>query len=237
MFHIVFTLLFSTMLFQQEKIPVPLDAAPYTSADVITDEETNEKFICDQIHVIFAEDISRSEQLAVLLRISGKIVGGIPDMNIYQISFPNPKRSLKRQRDVISKLEKNPRLLHVDARKEKSQTVEHIEIEMKQPERKGEINIQPQERIVVEKKNEIQEILEQNRESLLSCKKKKSTGRAEILFRLTINPEGQIKQVKVLTSTVKDELLLNCLEYKIRQWTGFSANGKFDRQVEFTFMF
>jgi hypothetical protein len=233
----IVTLLFTLILFQQEKIPVPLEEAPYTSADVVIDKESEEKFICDQIQVIFADNITRSEQLAVLLRISGKIVGGIPDMNIYQISFPNPKRSLKRQRDVISKLQKNQRLLHVDARKGKSQTIEPIEIEVKQPERKGEINMQPQERIVVEKKNEIQEILEKNREGLLICKKKKSTGAGEILFRLTINPEGQIKQVKVLTSTMKDELLLNCLEYKIRQWTGFPANGKFDRQVEFTFMF
>jgi len=231
----MFSLLFSP---QQDKIPIPVAEAPYTATDIVIDETTGEKIICDQLVVVFAEDITRSEQLNVLLQISGKVVGGNPDMNLYHISFPNRRRSLSTQNTIIKKLDKNPRIEHVSARKEKNNNVAHIEIEMKNPERKGEINMSATGRNFVEKKDAMQEILDTNRETLLSCKRKKGIRNGEILFRLTINPQGELKEVKVLQSNIRDKNFLNCLEYKIRQWTGFpEQSGDFDRQVEFTFKF
>jgi len=223
---------------QQDRIPIPVTEAPYAAADVVVDEDSGEKIICDQLVIVFAEDITRSEQLNVLLQISGKVVGGNPDMNIYHISFPNRRRSLSTQNNIIKKLNKNPRIEHVSARKEKSDIVGTIEIEMKQPERKGEINMSAEGRHYTEKKDELQEVLDANRETLLSCKRNKGIRKGDILFRLTISPEGELKEVKILQSNIKDKIFLNCLEYKIRQWTGFpSQNGDFDRQVEFTFKF
>jgi hypothetical protein len=236
---VAFILLIITGLSASEKIPVPQESAPYSEKFVREDEAGGDQIICNQLVVVFTEDVTRTEQQMLLQKINGEIVGGVPEMDIYQIRIPNPDASISKVKMISSEITKHKHVAHAGPRKVPTGMINKIDIKRTKPvKRMGTLDMAPAERAAPEEEDAMVSKLTEHKKNLHSCLKSASTHHGFIEYRITINPAGQVTGIKVLKSNFRDKNLKDCLAFKMRKWDDFPLYTKnYDRQLEFTFKF
>jgi len=232
-------LMMSSLALSSDKIPVPKESADYSERYVFRDPDSGDNIICNQIVVVFTEDVTSSEQKQALNKIGGKIIGGIPDMDMYQVEIENKELNLKKVERVCLELEKNKKVIHASARKLPTGKIKKIELEHAKPVRRtGELDLAPAERAAPIEEDEMVTVLEAHKTTLFECLNKSDLKHGSIEYRITVNKAGQVTKTKALASSFTDKNLKDCLAHKIRRWKGFPEYEKdYDRQLEFTFKF
>jgi len=222
-----------------DKIQLPSETAQYSEKYVKEDSVSGDLIITNQIVAVFREDVTREMQEKLLRNINGKVIGGIPSMDIYQIGIPNNSASLERAKQLCKQLSKNEYVVHARPRKVPTGSVEKIDLENKPSvKRVGQLDLAPGERSEPVEKDEFVLTIEKHKVNLYNCIKKTPQLHGEIEYRIKVNPEGSVVEIKVLKSSVKKQQILDCLSYKIGKWDDFPENsGEFNRQLEFVFKF
>lgn len=235
----IFLLIFYSLAMGLDKIPIPRESADYSEKYIIQDPESGDDIICNQIVIVFSEDINSTEQKNILKKISGNIIGGIPVMDMYQVRIQNNDVSLKKVERICGELEKNKKVVHASPRKLPTGNIHKIELEnMKPVRRRGQLDLAPAERAAPEKEDKMVTTLQMHKANLYSCLKSTAIKQGSIEYRITINPSGKVTHIKILKSTFNDKNLKDCLSHKIRKWDDFPGFEKdYDRQLEFTFQF
>ena len=243
---VIYICMICVILYANNKIPIPDSAAVYDEKDIITDPETGDKIITNQLVMIFDQEVSFNQQKNILKSFSGKIAGGIPDMNVYHIQVNNAS-SISNIKSLCRSLEKNRYVLYASPRIITKSKVKKMKINGDNTiERKGSLNleVENQSKNGTESKgvNKIQDILIANRGELIGCVKRKynlsASYHGTILFRIAIMKTGEVSQVDILKSSVKDKIITNCLKNKIRKWKNFPKHSKkTNMQIDFTFKF
>ena len=227
------------LVFASDKIPVPTESADYSQKYVKKDTDTGDEYVCDQLVMVFIEDITREQQDKILKGINGKIIGGIPSMDMYQIAISNPSISLDHVNKLCQDLEKKKEIVHASPRKLPSGNINKIDMsKTKMVKRRGNLDLAPAERAAPEEEDEIVTTLSNYKSQLYSCLKNNKNVHGTIEYRITINPAGQVSDLKVLNSSLEDKILLDCFAYQIRKWDDFPEHTKqYDRQLDFSFKF
>ena len=96
-------LIVAVILANNNRIPIPNKPATYKKNDIINDSETGDKIVNNQLILIFDENVSELQQKNILQSFGGKIVGGVPEMEVYHILFNNQYSSLLRNRKICKK--------------------------------------------------------------------------------------------------------------------------------------
>ena len=232
-------LMLSLPALSSDKIPVPKESADYSERYVFRDPDSGDNIICNQIVIVFSEDVTSAEQKNVLNKIGGIIIGGIPDMDMYQVRIENKELNLKKVERVCQELKKNKKVIHASVRKLPTGEIKKIELENAKPVRRtGELDLEPAERAAPIEEDEMVTILEAHKTTLFECLNKLDLKHGSIEYRITVNKAGQVIKTKVLSSSFSDKNLKDCLAHKIRRWEGFpDYENDYDRQLEFTFKF
>jgi len=236
---IVVIFLIFGFVFASDKIPVPAESADYNQKYIKKNTDSGDEFVCDQIVMVFIDNITREQQNTILNGIKGKIVGGIPSMDMYQVTIPNPSISLDYINKICRDLEKKKEVIHASPRKLPSGNIDKIDMsKTKKVKRRGQLDLAPAERAVPEEEDEMAATLSKYKSQLYSCLKNKTNLHGTIEYRITINPAGKVSDLKVLNSSLQDKKLLDCFAYQIRKWDDFPEHTKqYDRQLEFSFKF
>jgi hypothetical protein len=208
------------------RIPIPENSAPVEDDFIIVDPKTGEQIVCNQILMIFKTGVIQKEQEFILASIPGKIIGGIPSMQIYQILIENPGCTVDKIKQICDKVLQDEPFQKIDA-----------DALVK---RKSNLDIEPTERLnISDNSNSIEYTLNLHRNTLTTCQKQirqnfpQSHG--EILFRIYLSPSGEVTKVKTLKSDLKNDKIINCFEYKIGCWNEFPKEPqKYERQFEFS---
>jgi hypothetical protein len=236
--YMILLMLYS-LAFSSDKIPVPRESADYSERYVFRDPESGDNIICNQIVIVFSEDVTSAEQKNILNKIGGKIIGGIPDMDMYQVGIENKDLNLKKVERVCQELKKNKKVIHASARKLPSGEIKKIQLGNAKPVRRtGQLDLEPAERAAPPEEDEMVTVLEAHKTTLFECLNKSDLKHGSIEYRITVNKAGQVTKTKILKSSFRDKILKDCLAHKIRGWEGFPEYEKdYDRQLEFTFKF
>ena len=140
----LFFIVLCTIAMASDKIPIPKESADYSQKYVVQDPESGDDVICNQIYIVFTEDVTSTEQKSIIKNINGALIGGIPAMDMYQIEIRNNEKSLKKVDGICSKLQKNKKVIHAAARKVPTGNIDKIEVETSKPvRRRGQLDMEP----------------------------------------------------------------------------------------------
>lgn len=223
---------------QTDQIPIPQNRAAIDPAYVVLDNNLSEEIVTNQLLLLFKKDVTGSNQKRIIDRVGGRIIGGVPDMNIYQIGIVNSRKSVEYIRAVCNQLEEEDAVISATPRRADEDKVQKVSIDKAPaPKRQGTLQMNAVGR---EEKSQdqpgIDEIINNHRPDLSSCIKNRKSSGQEILFRISISPAGQVTEVKALKSEITDRKILDCLIYRIKKWNDFPPEDRpYDRQVEFSF--
>ena len=237
-FVVVFYLVVSSA-FAQNRLPIPEQKAEIDKIYVIKNRSGDEKIVSNQVLIVFKQDVSAADQNRAIYRVNGKLVGGIPAMEIYQVEIANPAKSLDVVESVITTLTKDPSVVHAAVRKADYEGFPKINLKTALPEGRRDLGkIDTGERGGVKRETDpVDEVLAKHRPTLYNCVKNSGMS-GQVTFRIRINPAGDVTRVKILKSNVKKKTLTDCMQYKIKKWDGFpKQKQKQARQVDFTFKF
>lgn len=212
---------------------------------IVIDPSTGEKVYTDQLMVAFKESVEEKERKIILDNYDIKIMSSAPSLNIYHVAFLNPESNLSRLYKKRDLLERNPKILYVFPRKHLSFAETNAELVKDQPvQRSGEITLTqlngPSQQY---KPKTVDDAINQHHQALTSCidRKKRLSKKyhGKISFRLTLSAGGDVTNVHVTKSTVRDKQLVSCLAGKISDWRDFPADPKKrpNRTVKFSFEF
>jgi len=233
-------LIFITNLFSVvERIPVPEKSADIDKNYITLDSVSGENIACNQILLVFQTNVTRQQQEKILSSIDGAIIGGVPSLDIYQVSIPNPDCSANKVLQICERLQRNLMIVVASPRKENDERFSKVNTKT-YIKRKSSLDMEATDRVMEPADtNSITSTMEKKRQTLADCQKQirkfypKKHG--ELLFRIYLSPLGAVTKVKTLKSDLKDDKIIHCFEYKMGTWDGFpEENMKFERQVEFT---
>ena len=234
---------FLTVLIGADRIPVPQKPVNYKAHDLIDDPSGEGMLVCNQLLIAFKKDIGRQQQERLLASIGAEVIGGMPDIDVYQVLFDNPTRSIQHFREVYETIRVADDILFVMPRRV-SATASGSFISDKTSAdmvRRGALNLQPVSRKSgISATGTYDEIIASHRPGLMACVQKKSrlfrnlSGRVE--FLLNINSSGAVTHVSITNSSFRNRKLLACLKNKIRRWRNFPKLST-DSKTELRFMF
>jgi hypothetical protein len=248
-FLIVFALfILSGQLFaRNDKLDIPSEYAPVNPARLLLDPQTGEQFAADMVLVAFKPHADRRSQESALARIDGQVIGGMPSLDIYQVSFNNPDGSIDNYQNIRNQLARDSNILFVLPRKvaasaQKKRESADIDDAIISVSRRGSLSLTSTERGLQQRQNQsVQDIIASHSKGLSAClerSKRIGTIHGTILFRVTISANGSVHEARVVTSTKKDRYILSCMLNKIRKWKNFPKhNGENIYQVDFNFDF
>jgi phosphoribosylformylglycinamidine (FGAM) synthase PurS component len=237
--------LFVIIFSNQDRIPIPHKSLKIEEKDIITDPETGDKILANQIIIIFNDQVTANQQKNILKDIKGEVVGGIADENVYYIAVTNTSSSASKIKKLCENLLKNTLILYASPRiisVNRTQKIEYAE----EIERKGIINLDIDDsdanRGKTEGKSSIYDILLANRGQLINCLRRQynlsDDYHGSFLFRIFITQSGGIDDVYILESNIKDEIVRNCLKNKIKKWNNFPQHShRNNMQIEFRLKF
>jgi len=227
---------------ENNRIPIPEQSAPIEEIYIVEDMESGDKIVCNQILMIFKNDVTLEEQESILSSIRGKVIGGLPSMQIYQVLIDNPACTAAKVAQICENVVKNNNVIHATPRKIRSYSLQKIEADAN-VKRKSKLDIEATDRAIIpDNSNTIEYSLELHRNTLNTCQKQirklYPNRHGEILFRIYLSPLGEVNKVKTLKSDLKDDKIINCLEYKMGTWRDFPQEPQnYERQVDFTFKY
>ncbi len=234
---------FITVLVGADRIPIPQKPVNYKTQDLIDDPSGEGMLVCNQLLIAFKKDIDRQHQERLLASIGAEVIGGMPDIDVYQVLFDNPTRSIQHFRKVYETIRLADDILFVMPRRvaasaSGSLASDKISTDM---ERRGALNLQPVSRKTgISATGTYDEIIASHRPGLMACVQKKSrlfrnlSGRVE--FLLNINSRGAVTHVSITKSSFRNRKLLACLKNKISCWRNFPKLSS-DSKTELYFMF
>jgi len=212
--------------------------AVYKQGDIISDPENGNTVVCNQLQIIFKENINENQRISAVKSANGSIIGYLQDLNIYQIGIPNLKCDFTELKRVREKLARHQAVYQVSYRAVEGSGLQEIDVGKLKTKRQGQLDLQPAVRTQEEKPSEVELILAKNKSTLHGCTQQFPGVHGQVEFRMIINPDGSIKEVQVLQSTVDNKKLTECMKYKIGKWNDFPQEPKgFDRNLEFSFRF
>ncbi|MFC2088547.1 AgmX/PglI C-terminal domain-containing protein [Calditrichota bacterium] len=242
---IILLLTLQSYLFAGNRIPIPAKQIPYNKSDVITNPINGEKFVHNQLLVVFEPIISVQQQNEILESIDGKVVGGSPGFDIYQIAFENPEKSFSKLAQVQLQLEKNKHIVYAMPQNVDEQLVDKNRklIASVSSQRTGQLMTENYRRKFSSRySNEIQNTINRHWTDLNTCVEQLNqivdSYHGKIKFKITVAPEGDVKYARVFETNIRNKQLTICMLQKIRRWEDFpKIRGSENRQVEFEFVF
>jgi phosphoribosylformylglycinamidine (FGAM) synthase PurS component len=237
--------LFTVILAKDDRIPIPNGSPKVEEKDIITDPETGDKIVSNQVIIIFQDNVTAKQQKSVLKELNGEVIGGIPGENVYYIEVDNESSSAAKIKNICEKLQQNSFILYASPRvisMNKNLKMNHVE----EIERKGVINLDIDEKNDTQGKTEgentIYDILLANRGQLVSCLRRQynlsDNYHGSFLFRIFITRSGGIADVYILESNIKDDIVRNCLKNKIKKWNNLPKHShRNNMQIEFRLKF
>ncbi len=242
---LVLIILVSQFLFAGNRIPIPNKQISYNKNDVIKNPKTGEKLVCNQLLVVFDPAIQKPKQEQILKSIHGKVVGGLPSFEIYQITFKNENKSYSELAKVISKLENNKNILFVMPQKtEKGNSTGTKDlVSSVNSERTGGLNSKNLKRkSSTGSSNKVQNTINGHWPGLNACVEKQNriveTLHGKILFTLVVTPKGVVKSARINSSSIRNKKITSCMLTKIRKSRDFpKTKGTENRKIDFEFAF
>jgi len=215
------------------------------AANVITDPSSGEKMYADQLMLAFKENVSDQIKDRIFDEYGLEPISRYPSLNIYHVTFSNPRARLSKLQKTQEKLQHNPKVLYVYPCKltiftdTANYTVKDHSIK-----RTGKISLSFANLDQTSTKPKtVSEAINKHSGSLLYCIEKKQrlieNYHGSISFKLTISPSGEVIKARATKSSVKDRGLIGCLVNRMLQWRDFPEQSSKAGNwiVEFSFDF
>ena len=213
--------------------------------NVILDPSSGEKMYADQLMLAFKEDVSDQIRDRIFTEYGLEPISRYPSLNIYHVTFSNPRARLAKLQSTRDKLKHNPKIMYVYPCKLTifSDSANYIAKDHV-IKRSGEIalNLADLDQTQAKPKT-VKEAITTHSGSLLYCVEKKQrlikNFHGSILFRLTISPTGEVIKAKATRSSAQDRGLIGCLVNRMLSWRGFpeQSSKAGNWTVEFSFDF
>jgi hypothetical protein len=215
------------------------------ATNVVTDPSSGEKMYADQLMLAFKDDISDQIKDRIFVEYGLEPISRYPSLNIYHVTFSNPRGRLSKLQKTQEKLQHNPKVLYVYPCKltiftdSANYTAKDHSIK-----RSGEISLsfsgldQPST-----KPKTVNDAIKKHSGSLFYCIEKKQrlieNFHGSIAFRLTVSPSGEIIKARATKSSVNDRGMVGCLVNRMLQWRDFpeQSSKAGNWTVEFSFDF
>jgi hypothetical protein len=215
------------------------------AANVIVDPASGEKMYADQLMLAFKEDVSDQVKDHIFAQYNLQPISRYPALNIYHVTFANPRSRLNKLLKTQEKLQHNPKVLYVYPCKLTIFTDSATYIAKDHSiKRSGQISISFANLDQTSTKPKtVNDAIEKHSGSLFYCIEKKrrliENFHGSISFKLTISPSGEVIQAKATKSSVEDRGLIGCLVNRMLQWRDFpeQSTKAGNWVVEFTFDF
>jgi len=213
--------------------------------NVVTDPSSGEKMYADQLMLAFKEDVSDQIKDRIFLEYGLEPISRYPSLNIYHVTFSNPRARLGKLQKTQEILQHNPKILYVYPCKLTIFTDSANYVAKDHSiKRSGEISLSFSglDQTSVKPKT-VQEAITSHSAALFYCIEKKQRliedFHGSISFKLTISPTGDVIKARATKSSVKDRGLIGCLVNRMLQWRGFpeQSSKAGNWVVEFAFDF
>ena len=212
---------------------------------VVLDPKTGEKVYANQLMLAFKEGVSEQVKETIFKEYSLTPLTSSPSLNIYQVSFENPRARYSKLRKTRQQLQQNPKILYVYPCKLEFYTDSASGLlANKDVQRKGEITLNNSTLNGNQyRPKTVNETISQHQGGLSSCIEKKrrlkENYHGSVSFVLSVTPAGEVDQVRITKTSDKDKQLLSCFLKKIKNWRDFPENGNKSGNwtVEFSFNF
>jgi hypothetical protein len=215
------------------------------AANVITDPSSGEKMYADQLMLAFKDDVSDQIKDRIFLEYGLEPISRYPSLNIYHVTFSNPRARLGKLQKTQEKLQHNPKILYVYPCKLTifTDTANYVAKDHS-IKRSGQISLSfsDLDQSSVKPKT-VHEAITTHSAALFYCIEKKQrlikNFHGSITFKLTISPTGDVIKARATKSSVKDRGLIGCLVNRMLQWRDFPEQSAKAGNwiVEFSFDF
>jgi hypothetical protein len=215
------------------------------AANVIIDPASGEKMYADQLMLAFKEDVSDQIKDRIFNQYGLEPISRYPSLNIYHVTFSNPRARLSKLQKTQEKLQHNPKVLYVYPCKLTifTDSAKYIASDHS-IKRSGEISLSFANLDQTSMKPKtVNEAINKHSGSLFYCIDKKQrlmeNYHGSISFKLTISPSGEVIKARSTKSSVKDRGLIGCLVNRMLQWRDFpeQSSEAGNWTVEFSFNF
>lgn len=215
------------------------------ATNVVTDPVSGEKMYADQLMLAFKEDVTDQIKDRIFAEYGLEPISRYPSLNIYHVTFANPRGRLSKLQKTQEKLQHNPKVLYVYPCKLTIFTDSANYIAKDHSvKRSGEISLSfaGLDQTSVKPKT-VNDAIKKHSGSLFYCIEKKQrlieNFHGSISFRLTISPSGGVIKAKATKSSVNDRGLVGCLVNRMLQWRDFpeQSTKAGNWTVEFSFDF
>jgi len=215
------------------------------ATNVIVDPSSGEKMYADQLMLAFKEDVSDRVKDHIFDQYGLQPISRYPSLNIYHVTFANPRARLSKLQKTQEKLEHNPKILYVYPCKLTIFTDSAKYIAKDHSiRRSGEISLSfANIDQTSTKPKTVNDAIKNHSGSLFYCIDKKQrlmeNYHGSISFKLTISPSGEVIKARATKSSVEDRGLIGCLVNRMLQWRDFPEQSTKSGNwiVEFTFDF
>lgn len=241
----VLILLFFGLSFAGEDPKSDDNSKEEMATNVIVDPASGEKMYADQLMLAFKEDVSDPVKDRIFDQYGLKPISRYPSLNIYHVTFANPRARLSKLQKTQEKLQHNPKVLYVYPCKLTIFTDSAKYIAKDHAiKRTGEISLSFANLDQTNTKPKtVNDAIRNHSGSLFYCIDKKQrlieNFHGSISFKLTISPSGEVIKARATKSTIQDRGLIGCLVNRMLQWRDFPEQSSKAGNwiVEFTFDF
>jgi hypothetical protein len=215
------------------------------AANVVIDPSSGEKMYADQLMLAFKEDVSDQIKDRIFVEYGLEPISRYPSLNIYHVTFSNPRARLNKLQKTQEKLQHNPKILFVYPCKLTIFTDSANYIAKDHSlKRSGEISLSfaGLDQTSVKPKT-VNDAINKHSGSLYYCIEKKQrlikNYHGSVSFKLTISPSGEVIKARATKSSVEDRGLVGCLVNRMLQWRDFPEQSTKAGNwiVEFSFAF
>jgi hypothetical protein len=215
------------------------------AANVIVDPASGEKMYADQLMLAFKEDVSDQVKDRIFDQYGLQPISRYPSLNIYHVTFANPRARLNKLQKTQEKLQHNPKVLYVYPCKLTIFTDSAKYIAKDHSiKRTGEISLSfANLDQTTTKPKTVNDAIKKHSGSLFYCIDKKQrlmeNFHGSLSFKLTVSPSGEVIKARATKSSVEDRGLIGCLVNRMLQWRDFPEQSTKAGNwiVEFTFDF
>jgi len=197
------------------------------AANVVTDPSSGEKMYADQLMLAFKDDVSDQIKDRIFVEYGLEPISRYPSLNIYHVTFSNPRGRLNKLQKIQEKLQHNPKILYVYPCKLTIFTDSANYIAKDHSiKRSGEISLSFSglDQTSMKPKT-VNDAIRKHSGSLFYCIEKKQRlvedFHGSISFKLTISPSGEVIKARATKSSVQDRGLVGCLVNRMLQWRDF----------------
>ena len=215
------------------------------AANVVTDPSSGEKMYADQLMLAFKDDVSDQIKDRIFVEYGLEPISRYPSLNIYHVTFANPRGRLSKLQKTQEKLQHNPKVLYVYPCKLTIFTDSANYIAKDHSiKRSGEISLSFSglDQTSMKPKT-VNDAIKKHSGSLFYCIEKKQrlieNFHGSISFKLTISPSGEVIKARAIKSSIQDRGLVGCLVNRMLQWRDFPEQSSKAGNwiVEFSFDF